>query len=451
MQNIRYSCREMFGMTGALAGPAIVSNITVPLLGLSDTFITGHLGAERFIAAIAVGTMMVNAIYWLCGFLRMGTTGLTAEAFGEGDAQRRRLILTVSFLLGIIIGVSMIILSPLLRMLMLWLMDPPAATAGLAGDYFIISVLGAPAILATMTVSGWMVGSQNTVYPMAIAIIVNVINIALSWIFVFLADMGFLGVAYGTLCANWSGLVISLLLARRMMKGQKLMIFEKGLLKKIGLKRFFNVNGNLFIRSACLMAVTFALTGFAGRMGDNVLAVNALLTQFFMFFSYFMDGFAFGGEALCGRFMGARQRDNLLTAVKALTLWSAMVTIVFTLLYAFFTPWIAGMLTDVASVVDGVISIRWVTCILPVVSVAAFMFDGIYIGLTDTKRMMIATLSGAVIFFGLHYSFEFIRSAPVITHGITGLWIAFLSCLFVRGMVLALSLKQTIASKLLPS
>ena len=434
-----------------MAVPAIVSNITVPLLGLSDTFITGHLGAECFIAAIAVGTMMVNAIYWLCGFLRMGTTGLTAEAFGKGDARQRRLILTVSFLLGIIIGVSMIILCPLLKMLMLWLMDPPAATAGLAGDYFIISIFGAPAILATMTISGWMVGSQNTVYPMTISISINVINIALSWMLVFLADMGFLGVAYGTLCANWSGLVISLILARRMMDGGKLMIFEKGLLKKIGLKRFFNVNGNLFIRSACLMAVTFALTGYAGRMGDNVLAVNALVTQFFMFFSYFMDGFAFSGEAYCGRFMGARQRDNLLTAVRALTLWSAIVTIAFTLLYAFFTPWIAGLLTDVASVVAGLISIRWVTCVLPIVSVAAFMFDGIYIGLTDTKKMMIATLSGAIIFFGLHYLFQYLPDIHSASKGIAGLWTAFLACLFIRGMVLAVSLKRTIASKFQPA
>lgn len=437
----------MLAMTGRLAGPAIVSNVTVPLLGLSDTFITGHLGAERYIAAIAVGTMMVNAIYWLCGFLRMGTTGLTAEAFGANDSDRRRRILTASLFLGVAIGVAMIILSPLLRHLMLWLMDPPSATAGLAGEYFIISVLGAPAILSTMAVSGWMVGSQNTVYPMVIAISVNVINIALSMVLVFVAGIGFKGVAYGTLCANWAGLALALLLAVRVMKGERLLMIEKGLLRKIGLRRFFNVNGNLFIRSACLMSVSFALTGFAGRMGDNVLAVNAVIMQFFMFFSYFMDGFAFGGEALCGRFMGARQKSNLKMSVNALAVWSLGVTIVFTLIYSFFTSDITGMLTNVDSVIDGVDDIRWVTCVLPAVSVAAFVFDGVYIGLTDTARMMVATLAGAILFFLLHYIFELVGPVPIFMRGAGGLWIAFMGFLSVRGLVLACSLRKTVAKR----
>ncbi len=446
-QNKNYSLKEMSAMAGRLAGPAILSNVTVPLLGLSDTFITGHLGAERFIAAIAVGTMMVNAIYWLCGFLRMGTTGLTAEAFGASDADRRKRILTVSLLLAVAIGLLMIILSPLLEHLMLSLIDPPPATAELAGEYFIISVWAAPAILSTMAVSGWMVGSQNTVFPMVTAISVNVINIALSMILVFGFDLGFKGVAYGTLCANWIGLLISFILAKRLVEGGKLLILEKRLMKNIGLRRFFSVNGNLFVRSACLMSVSFALTGFAGRMGDNVLAVNAVLMQFFMFFSYFMDGFAFAGEALCGRFMGEGNIDGFRLAVKALLIWSGIVTVSFTLVYSLFTPAIAGLLTNVGTVVAGITSLRWVACILPAVSVAAFMFDGIYIGLTDTARMMIATVCGAALFFALHYLFAGFGASSPIFAGAGGLWTAFLGFLFVRGSVLGLTLKSTVKKR----
>ena len=442
----RFGLKRMMAMTGALAGPAIISNVTVPLLGLSDTFITGHLGAERFIAAIAVGTMMVNALYWLCGFLRMGTSGLTAEAFGMGDADRRRRILTVSLLLAVGLGVVMILLSPLLCKLMIMLMQPPAATSQLAKEYFLISVLGAPAILSTMALSGWMVGSQNTVYPMAVAITVNIINIAVSFSLVFWLKMGFLGVAYGTLIANWIGFILSLIFAKRLIEG-RLLSRLKGFTEGLEIGRFFKVNGNLFVRSACLMSVSFALTSFTGQLGDTALAVNAILMQFFMFFSYFMDGFAFGGEALCGRFAGAGDSYALRMSVKALSVWSLVVTLVFTAIYLLFTPEIAALLTDVATVKSGVVSLQWVACLIPIISVAAFMFDGVYIGLTDTSRMMIATMIGAAAFFALHY----LLPAPASDSEITSageLWICFLSFLFLRGAVLGLSLKGAIIKRM---
>lgn len=433
----------MFRRIGSLAAPAIISNITVPVLGLSDTFITGHLGSEKFMAAIAVGSMMVNAVYWLCGFLRMGTTGLAADAFGRHDNELRRRILTVAVLLGATIGVAMILLSPLLKGLMIALMDPPAGTAELAGDYFLISVCGAPAILATMAISGWMVGSQNTLYPMITAIGVNVINIALSFLLVFGLHIGFIGVAFGTLAANWCGLGISLLLARRLKVENRLFSRPKGLYKEIDLRRFFKVNGNLFIRSACLMAVSFALTGYAGRMGDMVLAVNAILMQFFFFFSYFMDGFAFAGEALCGQYAGEKNIPDLRNTIKMLAIWCGIVTFVFTLVYALFPSQIAGLLTDEDSVVRGVEAMKFVVILLPALSVAAFMFDGVYVGLTDTSRMMLATLSGAVIFFSLHYLLPLLTQSAVVRDG-SGLWICFLSFLLTRGLVLALSLPQRI-------
>lgn len=443
--------REMLKLSSCLAGPAIISNVTVPLLGLSDTFISGHLGAACYIAAIAVGTMMVNALYWLCGFLRMGTTGLTAEAFGASDDDRRRRVLTISLLLAIGIGLAMIIASPLLRWLMLKLLNPPADTADLAAGYFMISILGSPAILSTMALSGWMVGSQNTTYPMIVAISVNVINIVVSFTLVFGLGTGFMGVAYGTLIANWAGLILAFVFARKMAPGRRVLSDFSSLKKNGGLGRFFKVNGNLFIRSACLMSVSFAMTGYASRMGDNALAVNALLMQFFLFFSYFMDGFAFAGEALCGRFAGARERSNLNMAIKALVVWSLVVTVAFTCVYLCFTPQIAGLLTNVKSVIAGVRDIRWVIWILPAISVAAFMFDGVYIGLTDTSRMMIATMVGGILFFLSYYLISFFGEMsgklPNFMIGIGGLWIAYILFLFVRGFFLALSLRITIAKR----
>ncbi|MDE6811929.1 MAG: MATE family efflux transporter, partial [Muribaculaceae bacterium] len=244
------SSKRMTRMLLMLAAPAIVSNITVPLLGLSDTFITGHLGAEVYVASIAVGTMLVNALYWLCGFLRMGTTGLTAEAFGREDEARRSDILRMSLLIAVAIGTGLIILAPLLKDLLLGIMAPPGEVRVLGGRYFEISVWGAPAILATMSLVGWMVGSQNTFYPMIVSVGVNVINIIASFTLVFGLDFGFVGVAYGTLTANWIGLGAALWFAVRMMPSGLTMSGIRGLAKRVDAGRFFKVNGNLFIRSA---------------------------------------------------------------------------------------------------------------------------------------------------------------------------------------------------------
>lgn len=444
----RYTSGQMLCKSGALAGPAIISNVTVPLLGLSDTYISGHLGAELYIAAIAVGTMMVNALYWLCGFLRMGTTGLAAEAFGRKDDELRRKILNASLWIGVGIGVFMILLSPLLQKLMLTIMDPPAETGILAGDYFRITVMGAPAYLAGIALLGWMLGSQNTLYPMIVSISINVLNIIISFSLVFGFNLGFEGVAFGTMAANWLGLPIALLLARRLIRGRLLMNPSGGWWKEMELFRFFKVNGNLFVRSACLMAVSFALTGFAGKFGDNTLAVNAILMQFFMFFSYFMDGFAFSGEALCGRFAGAGERRNFTQAVKALFIWAGIVTLVFTVIYILFTPQISSLLTDVNEVRKSMVESQYIAWILPAVSVAAFMFDGIYIGLTNMSRMMWATMAGALVFFLSYfvllplYECHIWMVSPSIL-----LWTSFLAYLFIRGFVLGIGLPKAVSHR----
>ncbi|MDE5843344.1 MAG: MATE family efflux transporter [Muribaculaceae bacterium] len=439
------SVKRMTWMLLSLAFPAIVSNITVPLLGLSDTYITGHLGAEVYVAAIAVGTMLVNALYWLCGFLRMGTTGLTAEAYGREDQELRADILYMSLLIAFAIGLGLILLSPLLKGMLLGIMAPPDEVGMLGGSYFEISVWGAPAILGTMSLVGWMVGSQNTLYPMIVSIGVNVVNIIVSFTLVFGMETGFIGVAYGTLIANWLGLLAALWFASRILPGGRFSVRLRGLGQRVDARRFFRVNGNLFVRSACLMSVSFALTSYAGKIGENALAVNAVLMQFFLFFSYFMDGFAFGGEALCGRFAGSRQRGNLKMSIKVLGMVSAVVAAVFTAVYCLYTPAIAGMITDVDAVVAGIRKIEWVAWVLPAVSVCAFMFDGVYVGLTATGKMMIATMISAALFFGVHlmpYVCGGEMQADISPEG--WLWVAYLTFLGGRGVVLGMLLPSEI-------
>ena len=365
-----------------LALPAIFSNITVPLLGLCDTFITGHLGSERYIAAVAVGTMLVNSLYWLFGFLRMGTTGLTAEAFGWNDEEMQRRIFTSSLILALLLGMALILLNRPLAQLMLFIMDPPEATARLGADYFRLSILSAPAMLASMAVTGWMIGRQNTLYPMILALSVNIINITLSFWFVFGLESGFIGVAAGTCAANWCGLFLALFLARRLQSEDRLLAPLRGLWKAMDMRRFFRVNSDLMLRSGCIMAVLFAMTSFAGRMGDNTLAVNAILMQFFMFFSYFMDGFAFSGE-----------------------------------------------------VISGVTAMRTVAALIPVISASAFIFDGIYIGITATRQLFFTTVAATAAFFAIAFT-----SADPVISGMTPnetLWTAFLAFLMLRGILLA--------------
>ncbi|MCM1022066.1 MAG: MATE family efflux transporter [Muribaculum sp.] len=427
----------------ALAVPAIFSNITVPLLGLSDTFISGHLGSELYIAAIAVGTMMTNALFWLFDFLRAGTSGLAAEAFGRQDSDERRRVFTISLLLAIIIGLILIAASDPATRIMLLIMNPEAETSKLAGRYFQLVVLSSPALLATTAVTGWMIGSQNTVYPMIVAIVVNVLNITVSFTLVFWAKIGFVGVAVGTMSANWFGMFLSLYLSRRMNGGAMPMCPLKQLKLGRGLQRFFKVNADLMLRSICVLAVPYAMTAYGARMGNMTLAVNAIIMQFFLFFSYFMDGFAYSAEALCGRFLGAGDKFSLTATVKQLCRWGAVMAAVFITGYLLFTRQITELLTDNEAVVAGVVALKPIVCVIPMLSVAAFIFDGVYIGLTATRTMLLSTFIATVVYFTLAGMQPFWRlSANAM------LWIAFLTFLLLRGLLLFVMVKHTISNSL---
>lgn len=414
-----------------IAAPAIINNITVPLLGICDTAIAGHLGSAQYLGAISVGAMMLNVFFWLAGFLRMGTTGLTAQNLGKGNIRGIRLVLHKT--LKIAIGYALLVLmfkSPVINVL-LSVMSPTSEVGGLADRYFTICVWGIPAQLIVMVVSGWFIGLQTTLVPMVISIGINILNILTSLCLVYGFKFGFDGIAYGTLTANWVGCIGALSWAYfRYRKIRKTEREEKDSGSDSSWLELIKVNGNLIIRSACIMGVTLAVTSVGARLGDTVLAANAVMMQFFLFFSYFMDGFAFSGEALVGKYSGAGEKENIVKTVRELLKWGVGVSLFFVAVYLCFLPMIGGLLTDNMEVLNEIIKYKYWITVLPPVTVLAFIYDGIFVGLTRTGSMMWGTLVGSLIFFLI-----IILCRGDMTNGL--LWSAFELYLFFRGGILA--------------
>lgn len=432
-----------------LSLPAIVSNITVPLLSLSDTTISGHLGSVGYLAAIASGSMMFNTVFWLFGFLRMGTTGLTAQAYGAENKSRVRTIFSQAFILSVLIGIFLIAIHTPLREILLYILNPDKETGEYASSYFNITIMSAPALLGTMAVTGWFFGMQSTLIPMIISISVNIINIGLSLWFVFGLDTGFNGVAWGTFYANWCGLVIALM-AAIVFKGKEwLMSTWKEISRWKELRRFFSVNSDIFFRSACIMAVSMSVTAFGSHIGSLTLATNTVMMQFFIFFSYFMDGLAFTAEAMCGRFSGRNNLDALKLSVRRVLFWGIVVMLLFLILYSAFNEEITGFITNNPEVRFNIRKYSGWLISIPPVTVCAFIFDGIFIGLTATRRMLIATFAAAIIFFSVcivnvhdgHIFLQFPTNNNL-------LWAAFLSYLAARGLILALMSHRVISKGL---
>lgn len=424
-----------------LSIPAIISNITVPILGLSDTTISGHLGSELYIGAIAVGTMMFNVVFWLFGFLRMGTTGLTAQAYGARDNDECRKLLVRACALGLIIGVVILLLHIPIRWLLLLLISPEGQVADYASDYFNICIWGAPALLFNMAVMGWFLGVQNTVVPMIISVSVNIVNIILSLCFVFLFDMGFEGVAYGTMISNWVGVGIAILYVLKFYEWRFPKICRTDILQLSDMGRFFKINTDIMFRSACIMSVSLTVTSIGAQLGALTLAANAIIMQFFILFSYFMDGFAFAAEALSGKFVGARDLQNLKRVINRLLLWALGVASVFTIIYIGGYKFIVSFITNEANVIATVDKYSLWLKLIPLVTVAAFIYDGIYIGLTATRQMLIATFLSAMAFLSICFIHPFGGNLIDLPQNHT-LWIAFLSYLLLRGVMLGFYTKR---------
>ena len=412
-----------------LAFPSIVSNITVPLLGLIDVAIVGHLGATSYIGAIAIGGMLFNIIYWLFGFLRMGTSGLTSQALGKRNLSEVIHCLFRSLGIGFFISFFLLLFQYPIQKIAFILLDMTQEVEELAVLYFRICIWGAPAVLGLYGFSGWFIGMQNSRFPMYIAITQNLINIFASLFFVFVLQMKVEGVALGTLVAQYGGFLMALLLfIIYYWKRLKRWLCQKMVMEANAIRRFFKINSDIFFRTLCLVGVTTFFTSTGAKQGEVILAVNTLLMQLFTLFSYIMDGFAYAGEALTGRYVGASNRCSLNWMIRLLFRWGIGLSILFTLLYGVGGKVFLSLLTyDAAVIQESAIYFYWVL-LIPLAGFAAFLWDGILIGATATRWMLYSMLIASSLFFFIYYIlFDYC--------GNHALWIAFLIYLSLRGLI----------------
>lgn len=356
-----------------LAVPSILANITTPLLALIDTAIAGHLGSERYLAAIAVGGVMFNMLYWFFSFLRAGTSGLSAQACGAGDPSASALVLGRSLLVALTAGALMILFQEGIFKMMVWFLEAKPPVSSLASVYFHLLIWGAPAVLGNYAMAGWFLGMQNSRMMLWVSLIINVVNIVTSLTLVYLLDMGIAGIAAGTLVAQWTGFGAGFLFLKgyRMPRPKWADIFRWN-----ELRRFFSVNVDVMLRTVCLIAVTLWFTRAGSVQGPLILAVNTLLMQLFLLFSYMMDGVAFAGEALVGRYVGARDLQHVHLCVKRLFVWGAAWALLFTLVYFLGGEGILDLLSDDAGVRSAAHEYFVWALTIPLAGFAAFAWDG---------------------------------------------------------------------------
>ena len=421
-----------------LAIPNIISNITIPLLGLVDLAMMGHLNSELYIGAIALGGVIFNFIYWGFGFLRMSTTGFTAQAVGMKNNNEPFVVLMRALVVAIGAGMAILLLQRPMATIGFSLIGGSDEVKVLAQEYFLIRIWAVPAALSQFVFSGWFLGMQNARYPMIIAITANLLNILFSMFFVFGLDMKSDGVALGTVLAQYAGFLLAIFL---FLNTYRKLIVIKNISQMFTIKsmsRFFSVNTDIFIRSFCIILVFTFFTSESASTNDTILAVNSLLIQMLMFFSFFIDGFAYAGEALSGKYFGAKQKKKLKQVVKQLFIWGIGMALLFTLIYATGIDFILRLLTSQQDILDRAQPyVIWVLFI-PLASFSSFIWDGIYIGTTASSAMRNTLLVSAFFVFAPVYYLL----SPV--WGNHALWLAMILFMLSRGIFQTLFFKRHI-------
>ena len=413
-----------------LAIPNIVTNITVPLLGIVDLALMGHLDSPVYIGAIALGGTIFNIIYSSFAFLRMGSSGLTAQAYGSKNREETALILQRSLLVGFGLALLLIVLMYPIQWVSFKILDGSTDVKFFARQYFYIRILAAPATLGLYAFYGWYLGIQNSFIPMTIAITVNVVNIILNFVFVIGLGMKSDGVAWATVIAQYSGLILAFIFFLKRYKVYKIKFPFSKISEKQGVKRFFKVNRDIFIRTLLFLIVLATFTSQSAKRGDIILAVNTLLFQLFYFFSYFADGFAFAAEALSGKAKGAGNKIEFKKVIKGIFKWGWGIALIFTVIYGFGLDTIMRLLTNEGEVLQTAKEFYPWVMIIPFISIGAFTWDGVFIGITASKAMRdISIFVSVFIFFPAYY----------LTSGILGnhsLWFAFDLFMIVRSALM---------------
>ena len=398
-----------------LAVPSILANITVPIVGMVDIAVAGHLdtSAATMIGGIAIGTMLFDLLYWNFGFLRVGTGGLTAQAFGRGDRKECARIFTRSIGIALACALALIAIQWVFVKAAFLVVDCTPEVRELASRYFFIRIWAAPATLALMAFKGWFIGMQDSVSPMVTDLVVNGMNVLMSFVLalgvkaVGYEGMGFAGIAAGTVAAQYSGLVtaVVLLLTKYLRNTLSHLGLQdiRDVFKGAETRRFFVMNTDLFVRSLCFIAIYIGFTVISARYGDLLLAVSSIMMKLLMIFSYFTDGFAYAGEAMTGRYIGEKNGLMLRQTVKWTFVWSMSIAALFMVIYQSGGVALLRMMTSDPAVVEASREYLPWLLLMPVIGCAAFTWDGIYIGATASKAIRNSMLWAVAAFAGVWF------------------------------------------------
>ncbi len=413
----------------------------MPLLGAVDTAIIGHLEHVYYLGAIAVGSLIFDFIFWGFGFLRMGTTGLVAQAYGAENSHQTKVILRR--VLSVALGASVIILLlqfPLIEF-SLWVIDASPEVEEYTRLYYKIRIFSAPATLCLFGINGWFLGMQNARFPMIITIFLNLLNIALNLMFVFWFGMNVDGVAWGSLLSSYLAVGLAFMLYQRKYNVEKIAISFSDLIEIEEIKKFFSVNRDIFIRTLCLIFSYAFFTATSAKMGDVWLAANTILLQLWYISAYAVDGFAYAAESLVGKYVGAMDFKKMKRAVKLCMAWGLGFGLFATFAYWLFDEQLLRIFTDKTEVLDTAMIVVFWLIIAPLINSICFIWDGVYIGATATSAMRNSMLIATVLFFVPVY---YITKPYFPDHA---LWIAMTSFMVIRGLTLTVFAKKELFLK----
>ncbi len=421
--------------TWRIALPVIVTNVSVPILGIVDTAVVGRLPGPEFVGAVAVGALIFNLLYHGCNFLRMGTTGLTAQSFGARDGREVRTWLVRALMLGGVLGTLMVLLQWPIFQIATFIVGPSENVLPLTEEYFAIRIWAAPAALANFALLGWFFGVQNTRAALITQIYMNGVNALLDIWFVLGLGWGVAGVAWATVFGETTAVILGLCLAARHLRTMGGRFDRAQILQAAPLKRMLGVNRDIFIRSMCLQSVFVILTALGARMGDTVLAANAILLHIQVLTAYALDGFSTAAEALAGEAKGAKNRANFVSAIRTTVLWSFLLAVLFSGLTALLGPYMIDALTIVENVRETARTYLIWSILLPLVSVWSFQLDGIFIGCTWSREMRNGMILSLLIY---------LAALPLLVpaFGNHGLWGAFVILMAARAVTLGAMLPK---------
>lgn len=405
----------------------MLSGISIPMLGFVDTAVMGHLDEASWMGAVAAGSAIFTLLFMSMNFLRMGTTGITAQAFGGNDVSVAKTALAQSAIIAIALAVLLILLQNPLLDIAIRLISPGPVVGDATTKYFLIRIWAAPATLLNFALIGWFLGMQNARAPLRITLLINISNILLDLIFVPWAGWNIDGVAWATVLAEYAGLTLALLLARQEILKYPASINGKHLLNLRSYKRLLDINANLFFRTITLMFTLAFVTAQGARYGELILAANAILLNLQLFLSYALDGIAHAAEALSGKAFGANNKAALLQVVRRTLMWSIVSASLYSLFYFVAGEAIIGLVTSIAPVKSTAIEYLPWMILSPLVSIWCFLYDGVFVGLTRSREMRkVMIVSTLLVFLPVWY-----LSTGLGNHG---LWLAFTSFMAARGI-----------------